>query len=251
MLTSRFTLFFTLLLAIALCFGASRAGASAAQEPSPEAGRTMTVGGAQGNPSFSLRISASGAQGHVEVRDASGSLVQSLACSLLRDVAHPTSAELEAVRRQFVLNFRSEDLNFDGYSDLQGPREFGAKWGRYCVWLFDPASHSFITDDLAEQMEMLYNLEADPQQRLIIAYSIGPTNPQMDEYRIENASENRPYWPRLIPVDSCLVANNSPGPATAFLTQYDEGRPVIKRGVFEPKTECVRACDCVRSVIGH
>jgi len=238
----RLALLFTLLLLACLL------GLAQAKELSPDAERTMTVGGAHGQPAYSLRISASGAQGRVEVQDASGSPVQSLTCSLLRDEAQPTGPELEAVRQQFVLNFKSEDLNFDGYADLKGPCEFGAKWGRYCVWLFDPKRHMFVTDYLAQQMELLYNLEADPKRRLIIAYSIGPTDPLMDEYRIENAGDNRPYWPRLIPVDSCFVANSSL-PQAAFLTQYDQGRPVIKHRTFEAQTDCLGGCDCVRRVV--
>ena len=100
-------------------------------------------------------------------------------------------------------------------------------------------------------MELLYNLEANPKRRLIVAYSIGPTDPLTDEYRIENPADSRPYWPRLVPADSCFVANNSPEAPTAFLTQYDEGRPVIKRRVFDVKTKCLGGCDCVRSVVGR
>jgi hypothetical protein len=222
-----------------------------AQSSTPEASRTVKVDGANGQPAYSLRILASGAQGRVEVQDASGSPIQSLGCSLRRDEAQPTGPELEAVRQQFVLNFKSEDLNFDGYDDLKGPREFGAKWGRYCVWLFDAKSQLFVTDHLTEQMELLYNLEADPKRHLIIAYSIGPTNHLMDEYRIENAAENRPYWPRLIPVDSCFIANNSQGPATAFLTQYDQGRPVTKHRALDPQSNCMGGCDCVRRTVDH
>ena len=103
--TRRNALLLTALLAAALCLGAS-----ARQEVSAEEGRTISIGGAQGAPSFSLRISASNAEGRVEVRDASGARVQSLACSLLRDEAHPTAAELEGVRQQFILNFSLRTL---------------------------------------------------------------------------------------------------------------------------------------------
>jgi len=119
------------------------------------------------------------------------------------------------------------------------------------VWFFDTKTNMFVTDYLAEQMELLYNLKADPKRRLIMAYSIGPTNPLMDEYRIEKPADNRPYWPRLIPVDSCFVANNSPRAPAAFLTQHNEGRPLIKHGVFDVKTKCLGGCDCVRSVVGR
>jgi hypothetical protein len=60
---------------------------------------------------------------------------------------------LAAVRGQFVAQFMITDMDFDGHADLAGVREFGAKWARYCVWLYDPKQHIYVKDLLAEQME--------------------------------------------------------------------------------------------------
>lgn len=136
----------------------------------------------------------------------------------------------------------SGDLNFDGYPDVKAPREFGATWGRYCVWLYDPTGHRFVRDSLAEQMELLYNLRADPKRSRILANSIGPTNPLIDEYRIEGVGENRPYWPRLIPVRSCFISNASQ-PRTAIVTQYNQVQPLIRRQTLDVHKELLGGCD--------
>jgi hypothetical protein len=201
----------------------------------PEPVRTMSISAHDGQPGYTLGISAQGRHGLVEVHSDSGSLVQTLRCPLLGDSADADDVAIKSVAEEFVSDFQLEDLNFDGYLDLKGDREFGAKWGRYCVWLFDPKNHRFEEDELAEQMELLYNLQADPKRRLIIAYSIGPVNPMWDEYRIENVSKDRPYWPRLIPVQSCLIETgpqgleNEPANATAVLTRYEQGLVVVRR----------------------
>jgi len=220
-------------------------GGPAAQTSTPEGSRIVKVGGAHGQPGYTLRVSASGNLGRIEVDDASGSHVQILLCSLLRNELGPTALELAGMDEQFVVNFAIEDLNFDGYPDLKAPREFGAKWGRYCVWLFDPTNRRFMNDGLAEQMELLYNLEADAEHERVLAYTIGPVNPMRDEYRIEGVGKDRPYWPRLIPVRSCFIESASP-PFVQVLTDYDQGRPVVKRQRFDLRAVCSSACDCVQ-----
>lgn len=212
------------------------------QSSGPGASRTLSVVGSHGQSGYTLRLSADRTQGRVEVREPSGSAVQTLSCSLLRDEAAPTAAELEAAGSQFVSHFESEDLNFDGYADLKGPREFGAKWARYCVWLYDPQTHRFVKDSLAEQMELLYNLRREAQRARILANSIGPTNPLIDEYRIERVGEDRPYWPRLIPVVSCFIGNSSQPPVTV-VTQYERGRAVSRRQPVGSHSGCSEAIE--------
>jgi hypothetical protein len=106
-----------------------------------------------------LLISTEKSRGVVSVRNEKKAEVQKLTCPLLRDNDKATEGELEATREQFVSKFMVSDLDFDRHPDLAGVREFGAKWARYCVWLYDPKQHVFTKDFLAEQMELLTNLE--------------------------------------------------------------------------------------------
>src|SRR5215472_15154690 len=103
-----------------------RAGSTPSQ--SPELPRTVAVAGVHGQPGYTLRISASGNLGRIEVGDASGSLRQTLSCSLLRNEIGPTALELAAIDQRFVADFAAEDLDLDGFPDLKAPREFGSKW---------------------------------------------------------------------------------------------------------------------------
>ncbi len=191
----------------------------------------MNIPAVSDQPSFTLRISVSGRQGIVEIRG--GPVPQTLTCPLLRDAANPSDDEIKAVAEQFVRHFAAEDLDLDGYVDLKGVREFGAKWARYCVWLFDPETHTFQRSrPLAEQMELLYSLAVDAKRGLIISHNIGPVNPLVDEYRIERVSRDRPYWPRLVPVQSCFLENNSPGVEGDWMVvrvRYDHDHAVVVR----------------------
>jgi len=229
-MNGRSTLIALSLFCILLLTGGSAFCQAASQ---PEAARTLHITGKGEQPNYNLRIWASGREGRVEVRNDSGSLVETLTCPLLQGYLRVTDPAIQAVAEQFVKNFKTQDLDFDGYLDLKGPREFGASWARYCVWLFDPESHMFRSskaDSLAEQLELLYNLEANQKHRRIISYSIGPTYPIWDEYRVEGVGKDRPYWSRLIPVQSCLIETPPDGkPATAVVTRYEQGDPVVGR----------------------
>jgi len=83
--------------------------------------------------------------------------LQKLVCPLLRDAAEAKEEELAAVHEQFVTHFMIAGLDFDGHPDLAGIRDSGAKWARYCVWLYDQKQHWYGKDFLAEQMESLRN----------------------------------------------------------------------------------------------
>jgi hypothetical protein len=212
--------------------------ASYSRDSREASARTLQVG------SYDLRISAQGRSGLIEVRDKStAALVQTLSCPLLRGIPNPSKPEIEGVGEQFVGHFQAEDLNFDGMPDLKGPREFGAKWARYCVWLFDPKTHRFENDFLAEQMELLYNLTADSKRRLIVSYSVGPVDPMQDEYRIEGLSKERPYWPRLVAVRSCSIETGPLGKTPkAAITRYDRGRSVVVRHNVPSNYNMTEAC---------
>ena len=213
-----------------------------AQEPDQSKNiRTITLTASEKQPGFTLRISAKGRTGLVEVRNHAGVVVETLGCSLLRDAASPSKPEMKAVAEEFVTSFAAEDLDFDGHIDLKGPWEFGAKWARYCVWFYDPESQTFSgayrKRPLAEQMELLYNLEADPQHHRIIAHSIGPVEPMWDEYRIQDLNHDRPYWPRLIPVKSCLIQNNLAGKIPVVVVTRYEGRlSTVTRRKLQPES---------------
>ena len=111
--------------------------------------RELRVSGTGGQPSFSLRISAEGQKGVVAVRDEKGTEVQRLLCPPLQGTAEASEEELAAVREQFVTHFMT-DLDFDGHLDPAGIREFGAKWARYCVWLYDRRITQFEGGQMAQ-----------------------------------------------------------------------------------------------------
>jgi hypothetical protein len=191
--------------------------------------RTLTFHAGPGQPTCSIHVSTRESQGIVKIMDGSGSLVQLLTCPLGR-------SETEAVSQQFVARFAAEDVDLDGYLDLRGTRSFGAKWERDCVWLFDPQAHNFYQDSLSGQMEHLSNLTVDQKRQRIVSYSIGPTNPLWDEYRIERTGKDRPYWPRLIPVESCFIdtgraslESEPRGKFTMVITRYEKDRSVVER----------------------
>jgi hypothetical protein len=143
------------------------------QGPPRAADRTMTLAEGPDRPAFRLHVLQKERQGVVEVSTPTGAPWQTLTCAL-----EPYT--------DFVGDFVAEDLDLDGRLDLRGTREFGAKWGRYCVWLYDPSSRGFSRDGLAEQMELLFNLEVDAGHRRLLSFSIGPSRPSWDVYRIVN-----------------------------------------------------------------
>jgi hypothetical protein len=98
------------------------------------------------------------------------------------------------------LRFEMRDVDFDGHPDLLVVRDFGAKWARYDVWLFDLRSEGFVTTPLARDLSRLDNLTVDPARRRLYAYSIGPADPSQSVYRIEGG--------RLKLVEECVFHNS-------------------------------------------
>ena len=157
--------------------------------------RTLSLGGGR-QPKFSLDVSAAGRTGMVSVRTEGGARVQTLTCDLFRDWGSTiavnddlTARVLDYHAEVFVSELKITDVDFDGLSDILAPRDFGAKWRKYCVWLFSPAQGKFIRDPLSQQMEDLVNLTVDGKQHQIVSFTIGPVNPTRSEYRIETRSE--------------------------------------------------------------
>ncbi|HEX4960213.1 MAG TPA: hypothetical protein VF173_05195 [Thermoanaerobaculia bacterium] len=54
--------------------------------------------------------------------------------------------------RELASFSRFEDVNFDGYADLLLGHDGGAKWVGYEVYLYDPASGTFVQNDLSRDM---------------------------------------------------------------------------------------------------
>ena len=184
----------------------------------PQSERTLTIAATADRPSFVLRVHENGSKGLVEVISA-GAHVQTLTCDLA-----PYTA--------FVRGFTVEDLDLDGQPDLRGVREFGAKWERFCVWLFDPSSREFVKDHLAEQMELLYNLQVDAAHRRLVSFSIGPTYPSWDVYRIVRGP--LPEVRLLLPEQFCTLETDASGVVAAIVTRYADGRAQTERHSLPP-----------------
>jgi len=191
--------------------------------------REMKVPSVAGEPRLILGISAMGRQGIVSVRNEAGAQVQSLPCPLLRDHVEATPQELATVGEQFVTQFEETDLDSDGHPDLAGIREFGAKWAKYCVWLYDPSQHIFVKNFLAEQMELLTNLTSS-DDGTVSSSQMGPANPWQAVYRIVGATGSRPER-QLAPLFSCLLETTPTGdkPSAVVTTRYDGGEAVVQR----------------------
>jgi hypothetical protein len=121
------------------------------------------------------------------------------------------------------------DLDSDQHPDLAGIREFGAKWARYCVWLYDPKQHFFAKDFLAEQMELMTNLEPLSGGQILTSH-MGPENMWRAAYKITGVVGSRPER-QLVPVYSCLVETKPGGEklASVVTVRYESGRAVVKR----------------------
>ena len=102
---------------------------------------------------------------------------------------------------------------------------------KYCVWLFYPNQGRFIQDALSYQLVDVVNLGVDAERRLVIAYTIGPTWPMLDEYRIDSRSVVRSAQRRLLPVRSCELDTGEMEGAnrTASVVRCVDGREVVER----------------------
>ena len=52
----------------------------------------------------------------------------------------------------WISNFHILDVNFDGYADLGALYDFGAKFGSYQFWIFDPKSQRFVQNQLTDEL---------------------------------------------------------------------------------------------------
>jgi len=191
--------------------------------------RIIRIPSASGEPALALQISTEQNHGLVSVLHENGAELQKLSCPLLRDDTAVSEDQLVAVREQFLRQFVVRDLDSDGHPDLAGIREFGANWARYCVWLYDPKQHFFAKDFLAEQMELMTNLEPLAGGQISTSH-MGPENMWRAVYRITEVEGSRPER-QLVPVHSCLVETKPGGEklASVVTVRYESGRAVVKR----------------------
>jgi hypothetical protein len=200
--------------------------------------RTLTIGGTGRQPKFTLDVSAEGRTGIVVVKNSVGVQVQRLSCDLFREWGSDIGVDAATTARvidyhdeSFVSGLKTTDLDFDGLPDILAVRDFGAKWAKYCVWLYDPGSGTFVEDALSRQMEDLVNLTVDTEHRSIVSFTIGPTSPMRDEYRIDARSAIQHAERRLLPVRSCVLDTGATAGAdrTATVVKYVDGREVVQR----------------------
>ena len=174
-----------------------------------QAATILTVPEGPGQPSFTIRVLTTERQGVAEVSGPAGTRPQTLTCAL-----EPYSS--------LAGGFALEDLDMDGHPDLRVVREFGAKWKRYCIWLYQPSTHSFEKDGLASQMELVSNLTVDPGHHRLVGFSIGPVRPSWDVYRIVSGAD--PQERVLLPEQSCVIETDETGNAAATVARFGNGR---------------------------
>jgi hypothetical protein len=79
--------------------------------------------------------------------------------------------EVDSTRNasDFIRFFTAQDFNFDGCLDFGLLKDFGAKWGSYSCYLFDPKSGRFVTNALTDELGKISanEMRADPASRLI------------------------------------------------------------------------------------
>jgi hypothetical protein len=184
------------------------------ETPGRQGDQTRTLPGGPGRPSFTLRVLTRGHEGVVEVSTPNETRRQTLTCAL-------------APYADFVGGFVIEDLDMDGHPDLRAIREFGAKWERYCIWLYDPSTRRFEKDLLARQMELVSNLTVDARHHRLVAFSIGPWRPSWDVYKIVNRPD--PEERVLLPEQSCVIDTDAAGNAVAIVARFGGGRAQTQR----------------------
>lgn len=122
------------------------------------------------------------------------------------------------------------DVDFDGYLDLVVLREHGAKWGRYDVRLFDAKAGRFVESALTRHLGTLVNLTVDSDRKRIVTYSIGPSDPFEDVYRVEQG--------RLVLEASCHVEEGPAVVVRRWPGKPTERTPLREATSASSKTPC-------------
>src|SRR5262245_52372896 len=83
----------------------------------------------------------------------------SASCGPRRSVQQGSSAPFQTIEINaypdvslWISNFHILDVNFDGYADLAALYDFGAKFGSYQFWIFDPKSQRFVQNRLTDEL---------------------------------------------------------------------------------------------------
>jgi hypothetical protein len=134
-----------ILISIAFCGLAATLGA--AQDPPAPVVRTVEVHA--GLPSFEVRIVPTS-------RDEDAGAPHTIGRVEVSRRGEPKPFQTITVAGEGgprgLVASRFEDANFDGYTDLLLGNDGGAKWSGYQVYLYDPASKSFVQNGLSREM---------------------------------------------------------------------------------------------------
>lgn len=85
--------------------------------------------------------------------------------------------------------FKTEDMNFDGYKDIQILNSWGATGNTsWSYWLFDPAKQEFVYNDELSQLDGPYPIE---NKKLIGTWSNGGAAACIYDYRIYRWEGNK------------------------------------------------------------
>ena len=87
----------------------------------------------------------------------------------------------------FAATFGASDINFDGYLDFSVLGEFGAKFGSQLWWIYEPATGSFVQNELTRELgELRTNgYQIDPKKHEITAESLMAGCPSLvTRYRV-------------------------------------------------------------------
>jgi hypothetical protein len=108
---------------------------------------------------------------------------------LMKRVKGATLAEITEATQpiDFAATFGASDINFDGYLDFSVLGEFGAKFGSQLWWIYEPATSSFVQNELTRELgELRTNgYQIAPKKHEIIAESLMAGCPSLvTRYRV-------------------------------------------------------------------
>jgi len=93
----------------------------------------------------------------------------------------------------FGLSFFADDINFDGYLDFSVLTEFAGGWRARAYWVYDPASQSFVKNELTHALEVNLKgsvVDFDSKNRRISAGILAAVNAcaggEPDVYNVKN-----------------------------------------------------------------